>query len=160
MSIFNRHTIAAFLLGATLAVGAGAYAVDRHLNSAGPHSAIDATAHVDRMLKHMYVEIDATEAQKTQIDPLVRQAMQDLLPMHEQMHKAHENALQLLTAPTLDRAALEAARAQNMQLADQASKRLVQLIADVGDQLTPAQRQKLADHLSRMHGHGGRMHHG
>ncbi|MBA5637828.1 Spy/CpxP family protein refolding chaperone [Duganella sp. LX20W] len=160
MSIFNRHTIAAFLLGATLAVGAGAYAVDRHLNSAGPHSAIDATAHVDRMLKHMYVEIDATEAQKTQIDPIVRQAMQDLQPMHEQMHKAHENALQLLTAPTLDRAALEAARAQHMQLADQASKRLVQLIADVGDQLTPVQRQKLADHLARMHGHGHGMHHG
>jgi Spy/CpxP family protein refolding chaperone len=160
MSIFNRNTIAAFLLGGALAVGAGAYAVDRHMNSAGPHSAAEATAHADRMLKHMYVEIDATDAQKSQIDPIVRQAMQDLLPMHDQLHQARAAALQLLTAPTIDRAALEAARAQNMQLADQASKRLVQLIADVGDQLTPAQRQKLADHLAHMHGHGGRMHHG
>lgn len=158
MTIFNRNTIAAFLLGSALAVGAGAFAVERHMNSAGPHSAIDASAHVERMLKHMYVEIDATDAQKAQIEPLVRQAMQDLMPMHEQLHKAHAAALQMLTAPTIDRAALEAARAQNMQLADQASKRLVQLIADVGDQLTPPQRQKLADHLSRLHGHAG--HHG
>lgn len=159
MSIFNRNTIAAFLLGGALAAGAGAYAVDRHMNGASPHSAVDATAHVDRMLKHLYVEIDATDAQKSQIDPMVRQAMQDLHPMHEQLHKAHAAALQMLTAPTIDRAALETARAQNMQLADQASKRLVQLIADVGDQLTPAQRQKLADHLSHMHNRGHGMHH-
>ena len=148
MSIFNRNTIAAFLLGATLVAGAGAYAVDRHLSM---HSAADPAAHVDHMLKHLYVEIDATDAQKAKIDPLVKQAMQDLMPMHTQLHTAHVQALQMLTQPTIDRAALEASRAQNMQLADQASKRLVQLIADVGDVLTPAQRQKLADHFSKMH---------
>ena len=155
MSIFNRHTIAAFLLGSALVAGAGAFAVDRHL---AMHGEIDASAHVDHMLKHLYVEIDATDAQKAQIDPLVRQAMQDLKPMHTQLHNAHVQALQMLTQPTIDRAALEASRAQNMQLADQASKRLVQLIADVGDVLTPAQRQKLAAHLGKMH--GGGMHHG
>jgi hypothetical protein len=32
----------------------------------------------------------------------------------------------------------------------------VQLIADVGSVLTPAQRQKVADHLQQMHGmHAG-----
>jgi len=46
---------------------------------------------------------------------------------------------------------LEAARAQHLQLADQASKRFTQLIADVGDVLTPAQRKALADHLTKMH---------
>lgn len=35
-----------------------------------------------------------------------------------------------------------------MALADQASKRLIQLVADVGDTLTPEQRKKLAEHLS------------
>jgi Spy/CpxP family protein refolding chaperone len=31
----------------------------------------------------------------------------------------------------------------------------VQLLADVGSVLTPAQRQKLADHLEQMHGTHG-----
>jgi len=34
------------------------------------------------MLKHLYVEIDATDAQKAQITPLVKQAVSDLLPLH------------------------------------------------------------------------------
>jgi hypothetical protein len=42
-------------------------------------------------------------------------------------------------------------RQQHLQLADQASKRLSQLIGDVGDVLTPAQRQALVAHLDKMH---------
>jgi Spy/CpxP family protein refolding chaperone len=104
------------------------------------------------MLKHLYVEIDATDAQKAQITPLVKQAMNDLLPMHDQLQAAHTQAIESLTMNPVDRSALEAARAAHLQLADQASKRLVQLIADVSDTLTPAQRNSLAAHLKQMHG--------
>ncbi len=45
--------------------------------------------------------------------------------------------MQALAQTPVDRAALETARAEHLQLADQASKRFVQLIADVGDVLTP-----------------------
>lgn len=155
MRIMNK-TIAAILLGAAMVAGAGAYAVDRHQDMKAMHGG-DPSAHIDHVLKHLYVDLDVTDAQKAQIDPLVKQAMQDLKPMHTQLHDAHVKALQTLTQPTMDRAALEASRAQAMQLADQASKRLTQLIADVGDVLTPAQRQKLADHLQKMH---GARHHG
>lgn len=157
MSIMNRQTIAAFLLGSALVAGAGAFAIDRHQEMQAMHGG-DPAAHVDHMLKHLYVELDATDAQKARIDPLVKQAMQDLKPLHVQLRDAHAKVLQTLTQPTVDRAALEASRAQALQLADQASKRLVQLVADVGDVLTPAQRQKLADHLGKMH--GGALHHG
>lgn len=156
MSIFNRQTIAAFLLGSTLVVGVGAFAVERHMG--GPHAAIDASAHMDRMLKHLYVEVDATDAQKAKIEPLVKAAMADIKPMHEQLHQIHQQVMQQMSAATIDRAALETTRAQGVALADQASKRLVQLLADVGDTLTPAQRQKLADHLGQMHQRHG--HHG
>ncbi|MYM92912.1 Spy/CpxP family protein refolding chaperone [Duganella vulcania] len=156
MSIFNRQTIAAFLLGSTLVVGVGAFAVERHMG--GPHAAIDASAHMDRMLKHLYVEVDATDAQKARIEPLVKAAMADIKPMHEQLHQIHQQVMQQMSAAAIDRAALETTRAQGVALADQASKRLVQLLADVGDTLTPAQRQKLADHLGQMHERHG--HHG
>jgi len=152
MKLFTRKMLSTIVLGTALLGGAAAYAVDHMAN---PHAAIDANAHMDRMLKHLYVEIDATDAQKAQIDPIVRQAMQDLMPLHSQLHSAHAQALQLLAAPTVDRAALESMRAQNMALVDQASKRVVKLIADVADVLTPDQRKKLAEHLQHMHGRKG-----
>jgi len=154
MKVFTRKMLSSIVLGTALLGGAAAYAVDHMAN---PHSAMDAS-HMDRMLKHLYVEIDATDAQKAQIDPIVKQAMQDLMPLHSQLHSAHAQALQLLTAPTVDRAALESMRAQNMALADQASKRVIKLIADVADVLTPVQRQKLAEHLQHMHGRMGGHH--
>ncbi|NVM74697.1 Spy/CpxP family protein refolding chaperone [Duganella sp. SG902] len=136
MSIFNRQTIAAFLLGSTLAVGIGTYAVDRHQDGHRSH------------IGRLYAEVQATDAQKAKIDPLVKAAMDDLKPLHEQLHALHKKLLEQASAPTIDRAALEATRQQGLALADKASKRLIQLVADVGDALTPEQRKKLAEHLS------------
>jgi Spy/CpxP family protein refolding chaperone len=135
MKFFNRQTIAAFLLGSTLAVGVGAFAVERHH---GGHS------HIARL----YAEVQATDAQKAKIDPLVKAAMADLKPLHEQLHQLHKQLLQQAGAPVIDRAALEASRQQGLVLADQGSKRLLQLVADIGDTLTPEQRSKLVEHLS------------
>jgi protein CpxP len=157
--LFNRFTVVAFIAGAALAAGVGATAWGTGMNGFhhgammdGTHSAAEISAHVDHMLKHLYVEIDATDAQKAQIAPLVKQAVDELLPLHSQLHVAHTRAIQALTQTTLDRGSLEAARAEHLQLADRASKRITQLIADVGDVLTPAQRKALADHLEQMHG--------
>ena len=156
-SLFSRMTFALVIAGATLVGGVAALANGTgmcgwHHGMSGTHSAADVTAHVDHMLKHLYVEIDATDAQKAQITPLVTQAVNDLLPLHTQLQAAHAQAIQGLTASPVDRAALEASRAAHLQLADQASKRLVQLMADVSDVLTPAQRTALAAHLKQMHG--------
>jgi len=157
--LFNRYTVIAFVAGAVLAAGVGATAWGSGMSGChhgmvmdGTHSAADVSAHVDHMLKHFYVEIDATDAQKAQIAPLVKQAVDDLMPLHSQLHTAHAHAVQALTQTTVDRGSLEAARVEHLQLADRASKRLTQLIADVGDVLTPPQRKALADHLERMHG--------
>jgi Spy/CpxP family protein refolding chaperone len=155
---FSRYTAAAFLAGAALMAGIGGLARSEamsgwhHAMMDGTHSPAEVSAHVDHMLKHFYVEIDATDAQKAQIGPLVKQALNDLMPLHAQAQSAHSHALQALEQPTVDRAALEAARTEHLQLADAASKRIVQLLADVGDVLTPAQRQALAAHLEHLHG--------
>lgn len=157
-SIFTRMTLIAFVAGAALTGGIVAVAATgmgaggfHHGMMGGPHSAADVSAHVDHVLKHLYVEIDATDAQQAQITPLVKQAVNDLLPMHTQLQAAHEQAFTALMQNTPDRTALEAARVAHLQLADQASKRLTQLLADVDDVLTPAQRTSLAAHLKKMH---------
>jgi periplasmic protein CpxP/Spy len=154
---FSRYTAVAFLAGVALVVGVGLARSEAvsgwHRGMMdGTHSAAEVSAHVDHMLKHFYVEIDATDAQKAQIGPLVKQAVNDLMPLHSQLQSAHSHAMQALQQPTVDRASLEAARAEHLQLADEASKRIVQLFGDVGDVLTPAQRQALAEHLEHLHG--------
>ena len=155
---FSRYTAVAFLAGASLVAGVGALARSdamsgwHHSMMDGTHSAAEVSAHVDHMLKHFYVEVDATDAQKAQIGPLVKQAVNDLMPLHSQLQSAHNQAMQALEQPTVDRVSLEAVRAEHLQLADEASKRIVQLLGDVGDILTPAQRKALAEHLEHLRG--------
>jgi protein CpxP len=157
-SVFSRMTLAAFVAGAALAGSIVAMAATgmgadgfHHGMMGGSYSAAEVTEHVDHVLKHLYSEVDATDAQKAQITPLVKQALNDLLPMHTQLQAAHGQAIQALTQNTVDRAALEAARVAHLQLADLASKRLTQLLADVDEVLTPDQRTALAAHLKEMH---------
>jgi Spy/CpxP family protein refolding chaperone len=154
--LFSRMSFAIIVAAATLVGGVAALAnatgaCGWHHGMMSGHNAADVSAHVDQMLKHLYVEIDATDAQKAQITPMVKQAVSDLLPLHTQLQAAHTQAVQGLTMSPVDRTALEAARVTHLQLADQASKRLVQLMADVSDLLTPAQRDALAAHLKQMH---------
>jgi Spy/CpxP family protein refolding chaperone len=154
----NRQTVFAFLAGASLVGGIGAAAAaaangwHHGMMMNGAATPADVTSHVDHFLKHFYVEIDATEAQKAKIGPLVQQAVSDLLPLHAQLQAAHAQVIQGLTQPVVDRGALEGARESHLQLADLASKRIAQLLGDVGDVLTPAQRNALATHLEKLHG--------
>ncbi len=157
--LLNRYTILAFVAGAgmsagvaALAQGIGIGALHHGMMMSGTHSPAEMSEHVDHMLKHLYVEIDATDAQKSQIDPLVKQAVSDLMPLHAQAQTAHNQFLQAFTQTAIDRNSLEAAREAHIQLAEQASKRIVQLVADVGGVLTPVQRQALAKHLQELHG--------
>ena len=155
MKLLNRYTVIAFVAGAGLMAGIGAVAQgSMHHGMVMDASATPAeiSAHVDHMLKHLYVELDATPAQQAQIGPLVQQAVTDLLPLRPQLQADHAEFIQALTQTSIDRNSLEAARSAHLQLADQASKRIVQLIGDVGNVLSPTQRQALLTHLQQMHG--------
>jgi Spy/CpxP family protein refolding chaperone len=83
----------------------------------------------------------------------VKAAARDLLPVRNQMREARRQAVTLLSQPTIDRSALEALRASQLQLAEQASRRLTQALADAAEVLTPDQRKQLAEHAARWRGH-------
>jgi Spy/CpxP family protein refolding chaperone len=85
----------------------------------------------------------------------VKAAVRDLLPLHERLHSTRDQAVALLTQPTIDRAALESLRASQLAVAEQASKRLAQALADMADVLTPDQRKAIAEHMARRHGSRG-----
>ena len=121
----------------------------------GPVDPARMEEHLDRMLRHLYVEIDATEAQQQLLAPIVKDAVRDLAPLRAQLHATRRQAVELLARDSIDRAALEALRASKLQLADQASTRVTRALADVADVLTPEQRRQLAERLGRGHGHRG-----
>ena len=115
-----------------------------HWMQDGPRGEDFAPRRIERMIGLAARRLDATDEQKKRMTDIVTAAARDLLPMRDKMREARKQARQILTAPTIDRAALEALRAAQMAEADAASRRLAQAIADIGDVLTPAQRAKLA----------------
>ena len=151
---FKRVVLVALLGGIAIAGTIGAMA-NNGAEFAWHRQAMtaqDFSEHVDKFLQHVYIEIDATDAQKAQLDPLVKQAVTDLMPLHSQVHDFHAQALALLSQDRVDRAAIETLRAEHIQAADQASRRIAQLLGDVAEVLTPAQRKALAAHVAAVHG--------
>ncbi|HLE66759.1 MAG TPA: Spy/CpxP family protein refolding chaperone [Burkholderiales bacterium] len=156
---FRRATIAA-LIG-TLAAGVGAKAW-AHGGPGGWHRGggfmggpMDPAAmdeRIERMVKHFAVEVDATPEQRAKLTEIAKAAAKDLRPMREKVQDARRRGIELLAAPTIDRAAIERLRAEQIQAADVASRRLSQALADSAEVLTAEQRKQLAERFQRRHG--------
>jgi len=140
--------------GAALAGLSGlAWKVAAHGNrGGGPIDPARLDEHLDRMLKHLYVEIDATAAQQRQLEPIIKQAAKELMPLREKVRAARRQGMELLTAPSIDRGAIERLRAEQIAAADDASKRFVRALADVANVLTPEQRKTVAARMAHRRG--------
>ena len=115
---------------------------------------------IDRMTKHMAIELDATTDQQVKVANIVKAAVSDLRPLHEKAHATRAQVVTLLTASTIDRSAIERLRAEKIGLAETASKRIAQALADAADVLSPEQRRKLADWMALGRPWWGRWHRG
>jgi Spy/CpxP family protein refolding chaperone len=152
-----------FLLLVALAAGfVGGYAGRSFAH--GPGSLMSAALdpaqideHVERMVKHLAVEVDATPEQKDKLAAIAISAAHDLAPLRGNMKHARQQALDLLSAEKVDHAAMESLRSEQLALMDSASKRLTQALADAADVLTVEQRKKLAERAQRF---GHHFHHG
>lgn len=142
-------TTAAAGLG-TLAFGALAHG---RRGGRGPMDPAAMEERLDRMLQHAYVEIDATDAQKQKLEPIVKQAAKDLQPLRAKVREVRREGMKLFSADAIDRGAIERLRAEQIASADAASKRFTQALADVAEVLTPEQRRTLAARFGR-HGRG------
>jgi protein CpxP len=99
----------------------------------------------DRMVRHLSIELDATNEQQEKLRGVMRGMLKDVLPARERARAARQQARELLTATTIDRAAMEKLRADQIALADTVSKRITQALGDAAEALSPEQRRKLAD---------------
>jgi protein CpxP len=106
----------------------------------------------ERMADRVVSAVDGTPEQKLKLQGIAQAAMTDLAPLREQARTARRDGIALLSAATIDRGAIEALRAKQVGLADGASKRLAQAMADTAEVLTPEQRVKLAERMQKRAG--------
>jgi Spy/CpxP family protein refolding chaperone len=99
-----------------------------------------AMAHIQQALD----KVGATPEQKAKIEAILHAGFAPMGSMHAQMQATHAHLHALLTAPTVDREALEALRSSQIAALDQASRTMVGAMADAAEVLTPAQRAQLA----------------
>jgi protein CpxP len=104
-----------------------------------------AMAHVTKMLD----EVGASADQKSRIEAILHAGFAPVADLHHGMAQTHASLHAILTAPTVDRGALEQLRAAEIARIDEASRTMTKAIADAAEVLTPEQRAKLAALMSQ-----------
>jgi Spy/CpxP family protein refolding chaperone len=169
----HRGRTAAVILGVALAGGiVGAFAttsfsqgfgppfhmtVRGPMGYGGPLTTEQLVDRADRAVRHVAIELDATAEQQAKLEAIVKSAVTDLAPLRDKVRATHQKVRELLTASTVDRAAIEKLRAEQVATVDGLSKRVGQAAGDAAEVLTPDQRRKLGDMLPPLgeHGRGG-----
>ncbi|MGQ0545926.1 MAG: Spy/CpxP family protein refolding chaperone [Betaproteobacteria bacterium] len=155
MNRFRRITLAGLIGGIAAGFSWKAFGQGRH----GFHGGANLDERIDKMVKHLAIEIDATPEQQQKLAAIAKAAAKDLAPLRGQAMETRKQAMELLSAPSVDRAGLEKLRVSKLQHADAASRRITQALGDAAEVLTPEQRVKLAEHVARM-GHRRHRHRG
>ncbi len=111
---------------------------------------------IDRMVRRFAGRTEATPEQQQKLSVIAKAAARDIMPVREQLQKARTQAVELLKAPAVDRAAIERLRSEQLQLADTVSQRITRAMGDAAEVLTPEQRQKIAGRMTEWMERSGR----
>jgi len=155
----------AAMIGAALAGSANAgwgWGPGHHGKMGGTLEPAEVQEKVEKMVAHLAIEIDATDEQKQKLTAIFVGAANDLLPLRAEMMESRQagELVGLLTAPTVDRAAIETFRAEKLALADQASRRIAQALGEAAEVLTPEQRAEVGERLKFLMEFGRGFHRG
>lgn len=161
---WTRHLKLAGIVAVSALAGAFLSGAARHWHHgyhgpghfmSGPVDPAGIDKRVDWMTSKIARDVDATAEQKTKLAEIAKAAATDLLPLREKMIAGRKEARDLLVQPSVDRAAIEKLRADQLANMDALSKRLSEAVAAAAEVLTPEQRKKLADRFPPG-GHGWR----
>ena len=107
--------------------------------------------HIENHVEHALNAVDASEEQREQIGGLVDRTFEALHHLHGDHEQEHARIAALLTAETVDRDALESLRAEHLVKIEQASRLIVDAVAQAAEVLTAEQRQQLVDLMRENH---------
>lgn len=114
---------------------------------AGPMDPAEVDRRVERMTDQLAGEVNATPQQREKLTAIAKSAARDVLPMRDTVRQAHLRARDLLAETSIDRAAIEKLRSEQIANFDTISKRLTAALADAAEVLTPEQRKELAKRM-------------
>lgn len=105
----------------------------------------------------IFSELDLTDEQEDKIFEIMDNVRSEARPLMREFRDTREDLAELLSAATIDKAAVEALRADRVAKADEASKKLTEALVAAAEVLTPEQRAKAAELLEDgPRGRGGR----
>lgn len=148
MNLSRRMTLAGIL---GLAAGS-ALAHSPRRGARGTMNPAEMEERIERFIKHVAVEVDATPEQTERLTTVAKSAARDLAPLRARGAEMRKQGLALFAAPTVDRNAVEQLRVERMQHADATSRRITDALADAAEVLSPEQRRKAAERAGRWRG--------
>ena len=104
---------------------------------------------IERGVERLGWAADASTEQKQKINAIAQKAADDIFLLRAKHLEARKQVIDTLAAPTVDRSKLETLRADQMKLAETATRRVTDAVADIADVLTPAQRAELGQRVER-----------
>ena len=148
----RRHLAVAAIAASLLAIVGGTLA---YAHSGGGHHGPMSGRGTEDHLEHMQAmltKIGASDAQKSQIEGVLKPAFEEMKAAHDAHSAAFEQFHEAITAPSIDRAQIESLRAGQLKSLDEASRRMVTAITDAAEVLSPEQRAALAEQIRKHHG--------
>lgn len=150
-------------IGTAGVVGTQAFGNDsghwRSHRGAGMEDPETMARNMERGIRHLAIEIEATPAQQAALIELAKGAAEDLHGFREMMQGQAGELAKLLTQPNVDGAAIEAFRIEKVEKVDQLTERLAKIAVEAGEILTAEQRVKIAEMVAEKRGKRGRWRH-
>ncbi len=103
-------------------------------------------------------QLDLTDEQEDKIFEIMDGVRGEVRPLMREFRDTREDLVEILSAETIDRQAVETLRTERVASLDDASKTMSEALLDAAEVLTPEQRAELADLIEDhgMRGRGGR----
>ena len=157
-SAWRTTGIALVLIGGGFALGAASLAF-AHGDMPGPggwHHHGPKIGAIQHMVRGALDNVGASTVQEDKIHDIIAATYTDFQKDEGGREAMRKQVLELMKAPTIDRAAVEKLRAEKIAAFDAKSKTIVGAFLDAAGQLTPDQRAKLVQHVEdRMADHAG-----
>ncbi len=138
---------------AVLTLGAGVAATAAYAQTAAQAEPGGELGFGARRLERLLDKVNATPAQRTQIEGIWKNLRPQLAANHQQHMTVRQQMMAAFTAPTVNPAQIEQLRQQSMSLENQRSQLFTQGLVQTAQVLSQAQRQQAQAAIQEAHDH-------
>lgn len=143
----SSYSLKTLVLAVGLVLGAASPAVFAERGQG--HAGMGGGAFGGERIMALLDDVNATDAQRQQIEAIFKTAQTDLQPLRQQGMQLHRQMVQAFAAPNVDANAVEALRKQQTAHHEQVSQRMSRAMVEAARVLTPEQRAQWAEKMGK-----------